>query len=79
MKKMLAYVLTLAMTAGVLVGCTGKTVVIENPTENVETTENAEVAVTIPVTDAESDDVNVLPSNEPIVGSLIDHTISPTL
>ena len=44
MKKMLAYVLTLAMTAGVLVGCTGKIVVIENPTENVETTENVEVA-----------------------------------
>ena len=44
MKKMLAYVLTLAMTAGVLVGCTGKTVVIENPTENVETTESVEVA-----------------------------------
>ena len=44
MKKMLAYVLTLAMTAGVLVGCTGKTVVIENPTENVETAENVEVA-----------------------------------
>ena len=46
MKKMLAYVLTLAMTAGVLVGCTGKTVVIENPTENAETTESVEVAVT---------------------------------
>ena len=44
MKKMLAYVLTLAMTAGVLVGCTGKIVVIGNPTENVETTENVEVA-----------------------------------
>ena len=41
---MLAYVLTLAMTAGVLVGCTGKTVVIENQTENVEKAENAEVA-----------------------------------
>ena len=46
MKKMLAYVLALAMTASVLVGCTGTTVVIENPTENVETNENVEVAVT---------------------------------
>ncbi len=46
MKKLLAYVLTLAMTASVLVGCTGTTVVIENPTENAETTENVEVAVT---------------------------------
>ena len=44
MKKLLAYVLTLAMTASVLVGCTGTTVVIENPTENVETKENVEVA-----------------------------------
>ena len=46
MKKLLAYVLTLAMTASVLVGCTGTTVVIENPTENAETTESVEVAVT---------------------------------
>ena len=46
MKKLLAYVLTLAMTASVLVGCTGTTVVIENPTGNAETTESAEVAVT---------------------------------
>ena len=43
MKKLLAYVLTLAMTASVLVGCTGTTVVIENPTENAETTENVEL------------------------------------
>ena len=46
MKKLLAYVLTLAMTASVLVGCTGTTVVIENPAENAETTESVEVAVT---------------------------------
>ena len=46
MKKMLAYVLTLAMAASVLVGCTGTTVVIENPTETVETTETVEVAET---------------------------------
>ena len=46
MKKLLAYVLTLVMTASVLVGCTGTTVVIENPTENAETTESVEVAVT---------------------------------
>ena len=44
MKKMLAYVLTLAMTATVLVGCTGTTVVIENPAGNETTVENTEVA-----------------------------------
>ena len=42
MKKILAFVLTMAMAASMLVGCTGKIVVIENPTGNVETTEKVE-------------------------------------
>ena len=42
MRKALAFVLTLAMSASLLVGCTGKIVVIENPTGNVESTENVE-------------------------------------
>ena len=48
MKKLLAFVLTMAMTASMLVGCTGTIVVIENPTGNVENveTENVEVAET---------------------------------
>ena len=49
MKKALAFVLTLAMSASLLVGCTGTIVVIENPTgnaENVESTETVEVAET---------------------------------
>ena len=47
MKKILAFVLTMAMTASMLIGCTGTIVVIENPTgnaENVEVTETTEVA-----------------------------------
>ena len=46
MRKALAFVLTLAMSASLLVGCTGKIVVIENPTENVENIESGEVAET---------------------------------
>ena len=46
MRKALAFVLTLAMSASLLVGCTGKIVVIENPTENVESIESGEVAET---------------------------------
>ncbi len=46
MKRILAFVLTMAMTASLLVGCTGTIVVIENPTGNVESTENVEVAET---------------------------------
>ncbi|MBR5317514.1 MAG: hypothetical protein IKU39_06450 [Lachnospiraceae bacterium] len=48
MKKLLAFVLTMAMTASMLVGCTGTIVVIENLTGNVENveTENVEVAET---------------------------------
>ena len=48
MKKILAFVLTMAMTASMLVGCTGTIVVIENLTGNVENveTENVEVAET---------------------------------
>ena len=42
MRKALAFVLTLAMSASLLVGCTGKIVVIENPTGNVENTESTE-------------------------------------
>ena len=49
MKKMLAFVLTMAMTASLLVGCTGPIVVIENPTGNAETKENMEVAETTEV------------------------------
>ena len=45
MKKLLAFVLTMAMTASMLVGCTGTIVVIENPTGNVET-EKVEVEET---------------------------------
>ena len=45
MKKILAFVLTMAMTASMLVGCTGTIVVIENPAENAET-EKVEVAET---------------------------------
>ena len=46
MKKILAFVLTMAMTASMLVGCTGKIVVVENPEGNAETTENVEAAET---------------------------------
>ena len=46
MKKILAFVLTMAMAASMLVGCTGTIVVIENPTGNVETKEEVEVAET---------------------------------
>ena len=46
---MLAFVLTMAMTASLLVGCTGPIVVIENPTGNAETKENMEVAETTEV------------------------------
>lgn len=46
MKKILAFVLTMAMSASLLVGCTGKIVVIENPTGNAEKVENVEVAET---------------------------------
>ena len=46
MKKILGFVLTMAMTASLLVGCTGTIVVIENPTGNEETKENIEVAET---------------------------------
>ena len=46
MKKILAFVLTMAMTASLLVGCTGTIVVIENPTGNAENTENIVVAET---------------------------------
>ena len=49
MKKILAFVLTIAMAASMLVGCTGTIVVIENPTGNAETNEkveNVEVAET---------------------------------
>ena len=42
MRKVLAFVLTLVMTASMLVGCTGTIVVIENSTENVESTESVE-------------------------------------
>ena len=54
MKKILAFVLTMAMAASLLVGCTGTIVVIENPTgdvekaesvENIEVTETTEGAV----------------------------------
>ena len=45
MKKLLAFVLTMAITASMLVGCTGTIVVIENPTGNVET-EKVEVEET---------------------------------
>ena len=51
MKKILAFVLTMAMTASLLVGCTGTIVVIENPTGNVETKENTEVAETTETTE----------------------------
>ena len=51
MKKILAFVLTMAMTASLLVGCTGTIVVIENPTGNVETKENTEVAETTEITE----------------------------
>ena len=46
MKKILAFVLTMAMAASLLVGCTGTIVVIENPTGNAENTENIVVAET---------------------------------
>ena len=46
MKKILAFVLTMAMAASLLVGCTGTIVVIENPTENAENAENIVVAET---------------------------------
>ena len=46
MKKIFAFVLTMAMTASLLVGCTGTIVVIENPTGTTETKENVEVAET---------------------------------
>ena len=46
MKKLLAFILTMAMTASMLVGCTGTIVVIENPTENVENVETEMVEVT---------------------------------
>ena len=42
MRKALAFVLTLAMSASLLVGCTGKIVVIDNPAGNVENVEMAE-------------------------------------
>ena len=42
MRKALAFVLTLAMSASLLVGCTGTIVVVENPTGNVESTESVE-------------------------------------
>ena len=42
MRKALAFVLTLAMSASLLVGCTVKIVVIDNPTGNVENVEMAE-------------------------------------
>ena len=42
MKKILAFVLTMAMATSLLVGCTGTIVVIENPTGNTETKENVE-------------------------------------
>ena len=51
MKKILAFVLTMAMTASLLVGCTGTIVVIENPTGTVETKENTEVAETTEITE----------------------------
>ena len=40
MKKILAFVLTMAMAASLLVGCTGTIVVIENPTGNAENAES---------------------------------------
>ena len=43
MKKIFAFVLTMAMTASLLVGCTGTIVVIENPAGNEEKVENVEV------------------------------------
>ena len=46
MKKIFAFVLTMAMTASLLVGCTETIVVIENPTGTTETKENVEVAET---------------------------------
>ena len=46
MKKILAFVLTMAMAASLLVGCTGTIVVIENPTGNAENAEKVEVAAT---------------------------------
>ena len=52
MKKILAFVLTMAMTASMLVGCTGTIVVIENPAGNAETKENVEVAETTEVKEA---------------------------
>ena len=52
MKKILAFVLTMAMTASLLVGCTGPIVVIENPAGNVETEENVELAENAEVVEA---------------------------
>ena len=49
MRKLLVFVLTMAMTASLLVGCTGPIVVIENPAGNVETEENVEMAETTEV------------------------------
>ena len=51
MKKILAFVLTMAMTASVLVGCTGNIVVIENPTSNEESVEKVENVETAEVTE----------------------------
>lgn len=44
MKKIFAFVLTMAMAASLLAGCTGTIVVIENPTGNTETKESTAVA-----------------------------------
>ena len=49
MRKLLVFVLTMAMTASLLVGCTGPIVVIENPAGNVETQENVEMVETTEV------------------------------
>ena len=46
MRKALAFVLTLALSASLLVGCTGTIVVIENPTGNVESTESVDSSLT---------------------------------
>ena len=51
MRKALAFVLTLAMSASLLVGCTGTIVVIENPTGNVESIEVAEITETTETTE----------------------------
>ena len=57
MRKILAFVLTMAMTASLLVGCTGPIVVIENPTGNAETKENSEVAETTEVEEVTEDTI----------------------